>query len=288
MRPPADSRTTRLRGWWRRLTLGLPTVIGLRPRGHFIPMRHAADTTPGNYPPAAARLAAHAPAFREMLETIDGFAGPLEQIGQEPPPAPRWTQDWFPRLDAAMAYAMVRHRRPRRIVEVGAGHSTRFFCRAIADAALDATVLAIDPVPRATLAGLAPLTLRRDAVQAAGEAPFTALGPGDILSIDSSHVLMPGSDVDFLLNRVLPALPAGAHLHIHDIFLPDPYPEDWAWRGYNEQTAVAGLVTGAEWRIDFAAHYVVTRMADALAASVVARLPLMPGAHESSLWLTRL
>ena len=62
--------------------------------------------------------------------------------------------------------------------------------------------------------------------------------------IDSSHTLVPGSDVDLLLNRVLPALSAGAVVHVHDIFLPDNYPDDWAWRGYNEQLGVAPLLFG--------------------------------------------
>ena len=70
------------------------------------------------------------------------------------------------------------------------------------------------------------------------------LAPGDVLSIDSSHILMPGTDVDILLNRVLPALPAGVLVHIHDVFLPDDYPPAWSWRGYNEQLGVAALVQG--------------------------------------------
>lgn len=287
MRDPAAGRHSRLRGWWRRLALGLPTITGLRPRGYFIPMRHAASASPIDYPFAMSRLKACEAAFRETLAMIEGYAPALARIGQEPPPAPRWNQDWFPRLDAAAAYTMTRHWKPRRVVEVGAGHSTRFFCRAIADAGLNATVLAIDPAPRATLAGLAPLKLRRQTVQTAGDAAFAGLEAGDILSIDSSHVLMPGSDVDFLLNRVLPALPAGVHVHFHDIFLPDPYPADWDWRGYNEQNAVAGLLAGAAWRVDFAAHYAATRMADALAETVVARLPRVSGARDSGLWLTR-
>ena len=49
---------------------------------------------------------------------------------------------------------------------------------------------------------------------------------------------MPGSDVDLLLNEVLPQLRPGVLIHLHDIFLPDPYPAGWAWRGYNEQVAV--------------------------------------------------
>jgi len=288
MQPAGMRLSAKLRGWWRRLALGLPTVVGLRARGYFIPARSAAIAAPAAYPSAASQLTACEPAFRSMLAITARYADALARIGDEAPPAPRWTQDWFPRLDAATAYAMVRHRRPRRIVEIGAGHSTRFFCRAVRDAGFGTNVLAIDPAPRAPVEGLPPLTVQCMPVQTADEAAFAGLAAGDILSIDSSHVLMPGSDVDFLLNRVLPRLPRGAHVHLHDIFLPDPYPADWAWRGYNEQCAIAALVAGPGWRIDFAAHYVATRMADALAQSALARLPLAPGARESSFWITRI
>src|SRR3989337_782513 len=59
-------------------------------------------------------------------------------------------------------------------------------------------------------------------------AAFPPLGEGDILFIDSSHQLKPGSDVEFLLKAVLPMLPAGVRVHFHDIFLPDDYPASWA------------------------------------------------------------
>ena len=131
------------------------------------------------------------------------------------------------------------------------------------------------------------MELVRTTAQAAHPALFE-LGPGDFLMIDSSHILMPGTDVDLLLNRVLPALPAGALVHFHDIFLPDPYPEDWAWRGYNEQLGVAALLIGGGIEPLFASHYVTTRMAADLAGTVVRDLPLPAGARESSLWLRRL
>ena len=89
-----------------------------------------------------------------MLSFIEKYALELEAIGSEPPPAPRWDQDWFPRLDAAAAYAMVRTLRPRRIVEVGSGHSTRFLARAVADGGLATKIIAIDPRPRARITGL--------------------------------------------------------------------------------------------------------------------------------------
>jgi hypothetical protein len=117
-------------------------------------------------------------------------------------------------------------------------------------------------------------------------AAFPALGAGDILFIDSSHQLKPGSDVEFLLNAVLPLLPAGVRVHFHDIFLPDDYPAHWAWRRYNEQDAVASLIEKKAFEIDFASHAFLSRRAGEM-PGVLGRLPLMPGAIESSLWLTK-
>jgi hypothetical protein len=219
-----------------------------------------------------------------LLKWIESYAAELEAIGRDAPPAPRWDQDWFPRLDAAAAYAVVRSTRPRRIVEVGSGHSTRFMARAVADGSLDTRITAIDPKPRASLAGLDVEWLKTPVQRVAA---FPALGPGDILFIDSSHQLKPGSDVDFLLNAILPMLPAGVRVHFHDIFLPDDYPADWAWRRYNEQPAVAALIERNFFKIEFASHALVSRAPEEI-RGVLGRLPLVPGAIESSLWLTRI
>ena len=218
-----------------------------------------------------------------MLRLIEQYAAALDAIGAEPPPAPRWNQDWFPRLDAAAAYAMVRSTRPKRIVEVGSGHSTRFLARAVADGGLETEIIAIDPQPRATIEKLAVQWLRTPVQRVAA---FPALAANDILFIDSSHQLKPGSDVDFLLNAVLPLLPAGVRVHFHDIFLPDDYPAHWGWRRYNEQAAVAALIERNILAVEFASHATVTRQPETL-TGVLARLPLVPGAVESSLWLSK-
>lgn len=231
------------------------------------------------------RLTARETHFCDRLRATDRYRDDLHAIGPDKPPAPRWNQDWFPRLDAAMAYTQVRDRRPRRIVEVGCGHSTRFFCRAVADGGLATEVTAIDPEPRATLAGLPGLRLIDCPAQEVGTEPFAALAAGDILSIDSGHKITPGGDVDFLMTMVLPILPAGVAVHFHDMFMPDDYPEPWAWRGYDEAVAVEAMIAGGGWSIDFASHYAVSRMADVVAGSAVDALPLDEGAIESSLWL---
>ncbi|MGH6913829.1 MAG: class I SAM-dependent methyltransferase, partial [Geminicoccales bacterium] len=232
-----------------------------------------------------ARFAASAGAFGDLLAEIEAHGSCLRGL-TGPAPEPRFDQDWFPRLDAAAAYAMVRRVRPRRIVEVGSGHSTRFLARAIRDGGLATRLTCIDPAPRAALGALAVEWLPV-LMQDAAPACFTGLGAGDILFIDSSHILMPGSDVDRLLNQVLPLLAPDTLVHVHDIFLPDAYPEDWAWRGYNEQSAIAALLQGEAWKLLFASHYVATRQREQLARGVLAALPHPGAAFESSLWLQK-
>jgi hypothetical protein len=123
-------------------------------------------------------------------------------------------------------------------------------------------------------------------LQQAPETCFAKLAAGDLLVVDSSHILMPGTDVDWMLNRILPAIAAGVIVHFHDIFLPDPYPEAWAWRAYNEQQAIAPLLHGQAYACLFASHYVRTRLSERLARGPLARL-LPPAAPESSLWLQK-
>jgi predicted O-methyltransferase YrrM len=264
--------------------MGLATLLGRR-RGFFIPHRYAATITPCDYPALERLLATCAPAFEAVLDDIETHGERLERM-RGPAPEPRFDQSWFPRLDAAAAYAMIRRARPRRVVEVGSGHSTRFLARALADAGLATELVCIDPQPRAPLRGL-PVRWIQGVVQQAPETWFTDLKPNDVLFIDSSHILMPGTDVDWLVNRILPTMAKGVLVHFHDVFLPDPYPEAWAWRGYNEQQAVAALLQGRAYDCLFASHYVATRLADRLERGVVAKLPPRAAALESSLWLVK-
>jgi len=272
----------------RRLALGLATLVGV-PRGWFIPARYAGIRPPspsGGHYPVATRLLGDAEAqFRTVLGWIDRYGDALLAF-DGPAPEPRWTQDWFPRLDGAAAYAIVRTCAPRRIVEVGSGHSTRFMARAVRDGGHGTQVVAIDPAPRADIARLGVTHLPKPVQHVEGSA-FAGLAPGDVLFIDTSHVCMPGSDVDHLFTTILPSLPAGVLIHVHDVFLPDDYPPDWHWRGYNEQAGVLAWLAAGGLVPLFASHYVATRMADAVGASIVGRVPLPPGARETSLWMEK-
>ena len=61
---------------------------------------------------------------------------------------------------------------------------------------------------------------------------FDRLEANDVLFIDSSHVAKVGSDVTFILLRVLPRLKPGVIIHFHDIFYPYSYPVNWIREGF--------------------------------------------------------
>ena len=98
---------------------------------------------------------------------------------------------------------------------------------------------------------------------------------------------MPGSDVDYFLNYIWHIICPGVIVHIHDVMLPDGYPEAWHWRGYNEQSAIAPLISGASVRLLFSSNYLMTRMLDDFNSSLVHKFPTMQGAVDTSLWLLK-
>ena len=269
----------------RRVRMGMQTVLGLGARGFFTPYRYAEGVRPlARYDEIEAHFAARTGTMTDMLASLDALAEPFQAIGAEPPPAPRWDQAWFAPLDAAVAYAMVAREGPKRIVEVGSGHSTRFLARALKDCGASAEHVCIDPAPRAALDGL-PIRWENALLSVEHLSEFDALGDGDIAFFDSSHILWPGLDVDLIFNRILPRLKRGVRVHIHDVFLPDAYPKGWEWRGYTEQNALGGWMMGGAYEVEFAGAYAVTRMG---ALSHVAGLSRHPEAIDSSLWMRRI
>jgi predicted O-methyltransferase YrrM len=269
----------------RRLAFGLATVLGIARRGFFVPYRYAGSVAPIDYPALAPLFERAEPAMAVLLDAMDEFAPELTRIQAGNGPE-RFKQMWFPRLDAAAAYVLARRERPARIVEVGSGHSTRFLARAVADGRLATTITCIDPEPRRSIAGLPVVHDAR--LLGDDHRPLLAgLGPGDILFIDSSHLAMPGSDVDRLFLDILPRLSPGVIVHVHDVILPDAYPAEWAWRGYNEQLVVGALLQGGAYEILFASHWAATRMRERVGRGVLASIPLVPGARETSLWLRK-
>jgi hypothetical protein len=137
---------------------------------------------------------------------------------------------YFERVDAEMAYSMVRQFRPRKIIEIGSGHSTRLMAAALLrnhEEGAPGELIGIEPHPSPVLKngfpGFSELILKR--VQDVPLNMFLSLEAGDILFIDSSHVVSVGSDVVHEILKILPKLKPGVLVHVHDIFMPADYPE---------------------------------------------------------------
>ena len=130
-------------------------------------------------------------------------------------------------VEAQALHAVVRHFRPRRIIEVGSGVSTACLRAAVElnarDAGSRARITCIEPYPSAALQALHGVDLVSRPVQTVAPAVFEELGEGDFLLIDSSHSAKTGSDVVYLLLEVLPRLRPGVIVHLHDIYLPYDY-----------------------------------------------------------------
>ncbi|WP_319581799.1 class I SAM-dependent methyltransferase [uncultured Pseudodesulfovibrio sp.] len=259
--------------------------------GFYIPYRWAGSLSPFTQNDCYEWLkeawdADRAP-FEDTLSLIEKYIDRLADFAVADPEnvdRPRFDQSWFPGLDGAAAYTMVRELSPARIIEIGSGHSTRFMAQAIRDGGLSTRLTSIDPVPRRGIDHLCDEVVRTT-LDKADLAVFRELSAGDILFFDGSHIGMPGSDADTLINRVLPVLAPGVRVHIHDIFLPNGYPDIWEWRGYNEQLLAASLLAGGDrFRVRFASAYVRRYMSDYVAGWPI---PLPDECFEASLWLEK-
>ncbi|MEO8114178.1 MAG: class I SAM-dependent methyltransferase [Phenylobacterium sp.] len=133
--------------------------------------------------------------------------------------------------DGEILYDMIRHFRPRRIIEVGSGFSTRMAAEAIranrrADPSYACRQTCIEPYEAPWLESLG-VEVIRQRVELVDQALFAPLAAGDILFIDSSHVIRPQGDVVTEYLEILPSLAPGVIVQVHDIFTPRDYPRQW-------------------------------------------------------------
>jgi hypothetical protein len=194
----------------------------------------------------------------------------------------------FSWLDPRAAFALLRHWAPKRVIEVGSGFSSLL----IADIGQrflgpDFRLTCIEPFPRPFLRGLPGVELIAQPVQDVDLALFDRLEPGDVLFINSSHVAKTGSDVNRLYFDVLPRMPRGVFVHVHDIFLPNDYPRDWVLqenRSWNEQYLVrALLMDSSRLRVRFGCNY--AWLTFPAKVSPVLGLPPGQGYGGGSLWM---
>jgi hypothetical protein len=170
---------------------------------------------------------------------------------------------WFNNLsftdfDAAVLHSVLRHYKPKRYIELGCGFSSYISSRALSRNIAEGSpceVIYADPFPRRDMEQMLTTgTLIRQRVQDLPLSMFEKLEAGDVLFIDTSHVLKVQSDVVRELLEILPILKPGVIIHIHDVFSPYDYPVDWVKRkirlACNEQYAVEGLLLdGSHYRV---------------------------------------
>jgi hypothetical protein len=162
--------------------------------------------------------------MKPLILNIEGFPSEFD-----------FHNNQFPPLDALTYWHFLK--KAKRVIEVGCGYSTLLPSKAGIE------ITAIDPHPRIMYPSIAYLEKE---IQEIPLSTFEYLQPNDILFIDSSHIYSEGSDVHFLINKVLPIVKSGVLIHFHDFFFEDGYPPEWAnipeMKGWNENEHIISLL----------------------------------------------
>ncbi len=138
----------------------------------------------------------------------------------------------YPQGDAIILAAMIARFRPKQIIEIGSGFSTACMLDAIEREGLETTIICVEPFPQRLRSTLTDrdtdrVTIIEAMVQTTAPEMYDTLEAGDILFIDSTHVVKTGSDVCFEIFEILPRLKPGVIVHFHDIHYPFEYPDVW-------------------------------------------------------------
>ena len=233
-------------------------AAGVRPRGHRVVAIRSASTCR-----EAEQLA--------LLETLAPLYGDVEFPALA-------TSGWrfhhensqFPYADAILLHLLLRHWRPRRVIEIGSGFSTALMVDTVERCpSTRVLITAIEPYPERlrSVVGEFPdwLSLIELPVQEVPLTTFAELGAGDVLFIDSTHVARTGSDVVWELFEVLPRLASGVRVHFHDMCWPFEYPPLWVEQGraWNEVYALRALLSDSKvFEIELFNHMMLSKHAD--------------------------
>jgi hypothetical protein len=189
--------------------------------------------------------------FDDLLQRLAPYEAELRNCPQDAAPdAEFWFRNGaYEETDARTLYTMLRHLKPKRMIEVGCGMSSRVTTLAARKNATEGrpmSVTFVEPFPLPHLLEF-PLAgpLVPKLIQDAPMELFTDLERGDVLFIDTSHVLKTQNDLCHIFHQILPALKPGVFIHFHDIFSPYDYPAKWLLDmafHFNEQYVLEALL----------------------------------------------
>lgn len=203
-----------------------------------------------------------------------------------------YKNDFYSYGDAVILFCIIRHLKPRRIIEVGSGFSScvildtneRFFNNSV-------SCTFIEPYPDRLLSVIKENDLRstnllKNKVQDVDINVFNELSRRDILFIDDSHVSKVNSDVNYIIFNVLPNLKPGVFVHFHDIFYPFEYPKEWIYEGkfWNEAYLLkAFLQYNDAFKIEYFSSYFFRKFFEKANHS----MPLLSKNPGGNIWISR-
>jgi len=130
-------------------------------------------------------------------------------------------------IEAQVLHCFIRHCAPATVVEIGSGVSTACMIRASRinqrEGRQGSRIVSVEPFPGSKLREQGEVTLIEQMCQKVPRAVFDELQAGDLLFVDSAHSVKLGSELLRIYLDIIPNLPPGVFVHIHDIYLPYLY-----------------------------------------------------------------
>jgi hypothetical protein len=203
-----------------------------------------------------------------------------------------YKNDFFSYSDAIFLYCFLRKHKPKRIIEIGSGFSSavildtidRFFLEHPEITFIDPDTSRLDNLLKSSDKEYVTVIAKK--IQDVSPTIFSSLESGDLLFIDSSHVVKCGGELQLLMFEVLPFLPSGIFVHFHDVFYPFDYPSEWLIQGifWNENYFLRAFLSyNCEWNIYFFNTYVAYLFEDFISA----KMPLCIQNSGGSLYIQR-
>ena len=149
------------------------------------------------YPPTPSELAGidlNRSAQEDLLAVFETYYVQLPfERSQNPNSRYYRPNESFPFQDAFTLYAMIRHLKPKRLIEVGCGNSSSVILDTCEALQLKTKLTLIEPYPEFLLKRIRPgdrqrFELKVQCIQDVPLETFTRLEAGDVLFIDTSHV----------------------------------------------------------------------------------------------------
>lgn len=229
--------------------------------------------------------------FKSYLGKLLDCYGMLESIEVAVPEddlRPGWHNAWISGFDLISLCGLLRYNNPQNYIEIGSGNTTKFARETIDYYHLKTRITSIDPQPRVRIDELCDTPIR-ERVEDIEVKLFTDLQAGDIIFIDGSHRSLMNSDATVFFIDILPNLPPGVVVGIHDIFWPDDYPPGWVERYYSEQYLLAAylLAEGSSFEVILANNFIAQ---DAELSSILTPLWLwLPWVtkHGAAFWIIK-